>query len=1416
MKTKPYNSSPRHFLHPILSNFRYLLIFSILLCTSYISAQVTPGDPKAVPIEFMFYHKLEPSDSGVGINGTMNDWKVIYKMKQVEPEFWKATLELQPNSYDYKFVTYKDTASQSGVTGYFTDPLNYLKGGPFNNSIMKVKSPFIYYFFPFLGSSTTNTKPKIGAKIAVSNSATLDLSRLVFILDGNAVANAKSYYDASTRTFTYTPTSDLDSRSHTAILKAYTTEGDSAEGNTTFTIERTFIIAPYTFQFDSKSPNFNFLSKVEKVGVKGTFNSEGLNSMADTDSDGVYTYTANLRIGKPEEYTYIINGGSYINDPDNPNLSSTHRTQAVKIRDTRSRFGNFSPATGSIYTSPKTTLDVKAHVFPADSAVLFSISSLSANLDGKTVAVSNSNYNGYELDAKVSLSNLTEGRHVLEFFGRDIYSAASWPASCVFGIYPEGSGYHYVDGENDDKGTGSYKYPASVAAGSADIREVNIRVNPALDSLSFTIGMEKISDNTRLGFEIVSKLDACYAEAPQHAGIKIPEWNNRGVFLTLSSPASAYIDTASENVIFISRDPIVRGIKIKLDPAAIAKNEFHFSIPLSQLESVMGSYKDAWYYGVYSYLKDQTGTVAAGSTLGGQDIPENPNVYDAAFFNDNQIQQRLLSNFNSEQNIGGTRLAVIGSNERGFMAIRPSDINSQLGQLPEIRLYAGGGNLYNDSVKVAGFVDLAPGSTVTLKVGSYEFTAATDNNKEFFFNVILSEGRNEITAGADYNNRKITSSPVVYNYVVDHSPKVKISANVSQSLVTLTAVSPDDADNTGLTYLWEQDAANPQQINTLEKTNKSIAISKTQVNGDYYFTVTAKNALQKTGWARAVITVSDSGISIPDYTKWHPAWVDSAVVYSIFPRTFSQEGNLKSVTARMKEIKTLGINCIWFLPLHPTTGNLGPDNPGYAITDYLNILEQYGTKEDFKTLVETAHQNGIKVIMDLVIQHTSDLHPFMRDAIKYKQNSPYYPFYMWDNSGNFQYMFTWVDLPSINYEAQSTRDYLINMVKYWQQNFNIDGYRCDVAWGINDLRPSGPAFWQRMRSELKSLKPDIFLLGEADALLANNTYFDKKFDAAYDYSWFNGIKNYLSNTGTLSNLNSVINSYLSSPFPGDARPFRFLENQDEQRFIEAFGQAKTKTAAALLLTLPGVPMLYAGQEVGEVTNRGNINWEDPQGLRAYYSRLIHIRKENPALLDGSFTSIVNSTPEQVYSYLRTKDKNNAIVNINFSDAPLTVNFSVPMNDISFDSTASFYLNDELNRVSYKVKGTDLKNYQVLIPANTAQVLVLSDNQLTNAESQKHTIPASYEISQNYPNPFNPSTSIRYQIPEASHVVISIYNVLGQKVTELVNMAQNPGYYQAVWNASNSASGVYIYSVEIKPVSGGNAGIRTVKKMMLVK
>ena len=541
------------------------------------------------------------------------------------------------------------------------------------------------------------------------------------------------------------------------------------------------------------------------------------------------------------------------------------------------------------------------------------------------------------------------------------------------------------------------------------------------------------------------------------------------------------------------------------------------------------------------------------------------------------------------------------------------------------------------------------------------------------------------------------------------------------------------------------------------------------------------------------MVVDTAGAHFPDLNTWHAGWIDSSRIYEIFLRTLSLDGNLKAATNRLTYIKSLGVNTIWLMPIYPGPP-LSPSQPGYAISDYFNVNPVYGNLNDFKTFVDSAHSKGFKVILDYVVDHTSNIHPFMLDAYKYGSYSPYYNFYKWNSDGSYKYLYTWTDLPFVNYELQRNREYFIDAAKFWLENYNIDGFRCDAAAEVNDLHPGGSDFWQQFRSELKTVKPDILLLGELNA--ANLNYFDKKFDSGYDYSFFDNIRNAVSNNNMLNNFESGISSYLPGNYPSYLIPFRYIENHDQARFISQYNLNETKLAAANLLSLPGLPMIYAGQEVGEQSYRGLINWQDPNNLTPYYKKIISLRKDLKPLSYGQYRELETSSPDSVFAYSRSIDSSYTIVASNFTNGTVDAHIKIDSLHFKIIPGKDYYFNDLLNGYSYPAN--NLSDLAISLSANSASIFVLSDTIITSVNSKENT-PNKFSLNQNYPNPFNPTTTIKYSVggAGATNVKLIIYNILGQRVRTLVNDTKSPGQYSAIWNGRNDSgievsSGIYLY------------------------
>ncbi len=374
-------------------------------------------------------------------------------------------------------------------------------------------------------------------------------------------------------------------------------------------------------------------------------------------------------------------------------------------------------------------------------------------------------------------------------------------------------------------------------------------------------------------------------------------------------------------------------------------------------------------------------------------------------------------------------------------------------------------------------------------------------------------------------------------------------------------------------------------------------------------------------------------------------WVRDGVVYEIYPRQFSAPGNFNGITARLDDLKDLGVNILWLMPIHPIgqekkKGTIGSP---YAVRDYYAINPDYGTKEDFKRLIAEAHQRGMKVMIDIVANHTS------WDRVMMK--SP--EFYERDAQGRITYPHDWSDVAELNYQNPELRRYMIEMLKYWIREFDLDGFRCDVAEEV----PTD--FWEDARAELEKIKPDIAMLAEghkAELLV-------KAFD--FDYSWpiHSALTNVLQGRVRASDLREEWSREFNE-WPRGSLHLRFSDNHDERRAIARFGEPGALAASALMFTLDGVPLLYNGMEVGDTTESGApalfeklpIFWPIAQRrpeFPRFYKQMMALRRSSGALRRGTLAWLPNSDESRVLTFIRRGDGEEVAVAINFSNRPFT-------------------------------------------------------------------------------------------------------------------------------------------------------------------
>ncbi len=464
-----------------------------------------------------------------------------------------------------------------------------------------------------------------------------------------------------------------------------------------------------------------------------------------------------------------------------------------------------------------------------------------------------------------------------------------------------------------------------------------------------------------------------------------------------------------------------------------------------------------------------------------------------------------------------------------------------------------------------------------------------------------------------------------------------------------------------------------------------------------------------------------------------PAWFRDVVLYEIFPRSFYDSngdgiGDLRGITAKLDYLRDLGVGAIWLTPIFASLSY-----HGYDTTDYYQIHPDFGTEADLRELVAHAHQRDIRVILDYVAAHTSNAHPFFKDAYG-NPASRYSAWYRWRTPEQTAYeSFAGVrEMPSLNHDNADAQRYLIDVAKYWMQT-GIDGYRADYVLGVPH------AFWKKLRAELKAINPDFLLLAEAWTNARDIApYFADEFDAAFDFPLFGDIAGSHDRIGDSFLLGEYSPDALDGTFaaerilfPPNAERVEFINNHDTNRMMsEVQGDLRrAKLGATLLLTLPQTPMIYYGEEIGmrgvkasapdyDKTRREPMDWyaaeigagmtrwfkpaernnraddgvsvEEEQGkagsLLEHYRALIALRSAHAALRAGVFETVTDNSPK-AYAYLRQGAGVAFLIILNFSDVPASLTIDLGASSLP---DGNYRAVDALTQKRYDLSGLTLK------------------------------------------------------------------------------------------------------------------------------
>lgn len=387
---------------------------------------------------------------------------------------------------------------------------------------------------------------------------------------------------------------------------------------------------------------------------------------------------------------------------------------------------------------------------------------------------------------------------------------------------------------------------------------------------------------------------------------------------------------------------------------------------------------------------------------------------------------------------------------------------------------------------------------------------------------------------------------------------------------------------------------------------------------------------------------SDKTVQKPD------EWIRNAVIYEVNVRQYTPEGTFKSFATHLPRLKELGVDVLWFMPVYPISQQARKGSLGsyYAVRDYKAINPEFGTASDFKSLVDKAHAMGFKVVLDWVANHTG------RDHIWLKQHPEWFER---DSLGLVVSPHDWTDVAKVDYRNKNMRLAMEDAMLYWIKEFDIDGFRCDVAGEV----PT--AFWETVSAKLNKTKP-LFMLAEADKAELTK----KAFQA--DYNWpLLGVMNDIAKGRKVAKDLDKIKIHQDSLYSPFTFKMNFVTNHDENSWngseYERMG-AGVKAFAVLTYTYPGLPLIYSGQEVGlrkrlSFFEKDTIpSWKNDL-IFSFYQQLNQLKHTQPALgvgqKAGQFIRYLTTSPS-LYIFERKIKSNRILVVLNLSAQTQEIKF----------------------------------------------------------------------------------------------------------------------------------------------------------------
>lgn len=374
------------------------------------------------------------------------------------------------------------------------------------------------------------------------------------------------------------------------------------------------------------------------------------------------------------------------------------------------------------------------------------------------------------------------------------------------------------------------------------------------------------------------------------------------------------------------------------------------------------------------------------------------------------------------------------------------------------------------------------------------------------------------------------------------------------------------------------------------------------------------------------------------YRRFTPvAWTSGSNIYEINIRQYTAAGTFNAFAEHLPRLRDMGVEILWFMPITPISKEVRQGTLGsyYACSDYKAINPEFGTLADFKRLVQKAHDLGFKVIIDWVANHTG------WDHVWTKTNPG---FFKRNSEGKFYDTNGWHDVIDLNFYDQHLRKAMIDAMRFWIKECDIDGFRCDMA----HLVPLD--FWRQARLELDEIKPLFWLAETEDA-----AYLDV-FDSWYTWRWMSATEKYCKHEKNMGDLLFILETY-KNLYPGAATGAFFTANHDENSWngteYEKYGGA-AKALTVFSCTWKGLPLVYSGQELPnrkrlKFFDKDPIEWNGRFELHEFYQTLLKLRKQHPALQNGVEPALISvAANEPVLAFARISEGREVIVVLNLS------------------------------------------------------------------------------------------------------------------------------------------------------------------------